>query len=70
MLQAFVDAFPKAHQPVTALMADTQLRRLRKVMDNLLALAHTTRQHKVSTLDNWLRTPSVHPRNGSVCTQG
>ncbi|CAL8470573.1 g10115 [Coccomyxa elongata] len=49
-LQAFVDAFPKPHQPVTALMADTQLRRLRKVMDELLALAHTTRQHKVELI--------------------
>ncbi len=48
-MQAFVDAFPKPHQPVTALMADTQVRRLRKVMDELLAVAHTTRQHKVGT---------------------
>ncbi len=47
-MQAFVDAYPKPRQPVTALMADTQLQRLRNVMDVLLGLAHTSRQHKVS----------------------
>ncbi|BDA45832.1 hypothetical protein COCOBI_07-6190 [Coccomyxa sp. Obi] len=49
-LKAFVDAFPKPHQPVTALMADTQLRRLRNVMDVLLGLAHSSRRHKVELI--------------------
>ncbi|BDA45831.1 hypothetical protein COCOBI_07-6180 [Coccomyxa sp. Obi] len=49
-LQAFVDAFPQPHQPVTALMADTQVQQLRKVMDAMLALARTSRQHKVELI--------------------
>lgn len=46
-MQAFVDAFPKPGRPVTAEMSDMRLRKLREVANVLLALAQTSRQHKV-----------------------
>ncbi|KAK9903961.1 hypothetical protein WJX75_001419 [Coccomyxa subellipsoidea] len=49
-LQAFVDAFPKPGRKVTVEMQCAQLKQLRKVTDVLLALAHTSRQHKVELI--------------------
>lgn len=52
-----MDAFPKPGRTETAEMQCAQLRQLRKVTDVLLALAHTSRQHKVRTFGTPIGIP-------------
>ena len=55
-----MDAFPKPGRMVTAEMQCAQLKQLRKVTDVLLALAHTSRQHKVRINGTHRDTNQVH----------